>query len=320
MKPYCIPVIFIALFIVFTVPLLTPENDNMLIENYHIPRQCYNKYLEPARFAVTSMISTASYVELAVVLGKSILLYSQLPCSVDKLLLVIEGTSLSPAERLSLENVGWRLEYISKLTAPGINPTTVKHERYIPLVSKLHIFGMTQYDGILFLDADTLVLGDIYELFTNDLRLMWTQGKALGWVRDQPATPTFNAGVMLVAPSQSLYEQLMYSIETDDFDFSMAEQGFLNSFFGEKKSYEISQKFNCLTPIPRYNSSLYEEIKDDVRIFHFTYFKPLDAFFYVRCIYYRTQRFCGAWIGINHLRIPPFQPFVASYPQTPSEA
>ena len=140
----------------------------------------------------------------------------------------------------------------------------MKNKRYIPLVSKLHIFNMTQYEGILFLDSDTIVLGSIYELFTNDLRFMKMQGKSLGWVRDQPAIPTFNAGVMLVAPSQPLFENLVSSIARDSFDTSMAEQGFLNFFF-LKTSYEIDAKYNCLTPLPTFNASVFERIKNDVR-------------------------------------------------------
>ena len=198
------------------------------------------------------------------------------------------------------------LETIPRLAAPErINSSTVKHARYIPLVSKLVLFNMARYDGMLYLDSDTLVLGGIAELFSRHLPEMRRRGLNLGWVRDQGEqfrARSFNAGVMLVALSKSVFGRLMRLLHQGAFEVSFAEQGLLNTFFGHH-SYELDQQFNLLTTVPREHRTLYASIKHDVRIFHSTCFKPTCSFYLVRCFWHGTHDFCREWQGLEALQV-----------------
>ena len=276
----------------------------------HIPKQCaFTSEIareERRRHAVATLLTTSSYVSQAVVLGKSLLVYSHLPCTVEKIAFVPPHSDLTREDHYRLSEVGWNVRRIPAISFPSrVNRHTVKHERYIPLLTKLSIFNMTAYDAILYLDSDTVVLGNIHELFTKDLPGMRARGMHLGWARDQGGefmARTFNAGVMLVIPSTPLYNRLLQFLRFGRFDTNMVEQGLLNSFFGTTQ-YDIHQKFNMLSPTPMQNATLYQGIKDDIRIFHSTYFKPTDSFYLIRCYWHGTQDLCREWQALDSLRI-----------------
>ena len=255
---------------------------------------------------MVTLLTTSSYVGQAVVLGKSLLVYSHLPCTIEKIAFVTPHSDLTREDHYRLSEVGWTIRKIPTISYPSrINSHTVKHKRYVPLLTKLYVFNMTAYDALLFMDSDTIAIGDIHELFTEDLPAMRRRGMQLGWTRDQgkrSRARSFSAGLMLVIPSQTTFNRLMAFLRDGEFDASFPEQGLMNSFFGVGQ-YEINPKFNAMTPIPLENTTLYKEIKDDIRVFHSSYFKPTDSFYLVRCYWHGTQDLCREWQSLDRLRI-----------------
>ena len=289
---------------------LASYSESIYDNRRHIPAQCAFRMDiagEPhQRHAVVTLLTTSSYVSQAVVLGKSLLVYSHLPCNIEKIAFVTPHSDLTREDHYRLSEVGWTIRKIPTISYPSrINSHTVKRERYIPLLTKLSLFNMTAYNAILYLDSDTIVLGDIHKLFTRDIPGMRERGMHLGWARDQGTeyrARTFNAGVMLVIPSTPLFYGLLKFLKVGKFDTGMVEQGLLNSFFGTTQ-YQIHQKFNTLSSIPMQNSTLYQDMKDDIRIFHSTYFKPTDSFYLVRCYWHGTQDLCREWQSLDRLNI-----------------
>ncbi|ORY15775.1 nucleotide-diphospho-sugar transferase [Neocallimastix californiae] len=45
-------------------------------------------------------------------------------------------------------------------------------KKFIPALLKFEIFGLTDYDKVLYIDSDTLVISSIYELFNNSENLI----------------------------------------------------------------------------------------------------------------------------------------------------
>jgi hypothetical protein len=326
MKAYIVSAAALAVSLFLLIPLLDSNNDVLI--DYYIPRQCYTQskaptkqssYASYASYAIVTMISTAPYTELAATLGKSLLLYSRLPCDVDRIAMVIEGAQLGARldhEHLqSLRDVGWEVLHMPALTAPSLSASSVRHQRYLPLLSKLWVFNMTSYSGVLFLDADMIVLGNIYDLLTVQLRDMQREGVRLGWARDQPVkrnqfnTSDFNSGALLVRPSASLFDRLLRAATQESYDATWGDQSFLNYYVREHHEgfHELSQRYNCMTPVVQENATLFQQIRDDIRVFHFTYFKPNARFFYLRCNFHGTQRFCAAWLSLRQLHIPPIR-------------
>lgn len=88
-------------------------------------------------------------------------------------------------------------------------------------LTKLHCWTLTQYSKCVFLDADTLVLSNIDELFD---RGEFSAAPDPGW------PDCFNSGVFVFQPSLETHGLLLQHA-SDHGSFDGADQGLLNSFF-----------------------------------------------------------------------------------------
>ena len=101
--------------------------------------------------------------------------------------------------------------------------------RYI----KLHLWSLTEWDRIVFLDADTVVLRPIDELFKEP---------DFSAVKD-PVGDNVNTGVMVVKPSAVTHGLLMKSYLHVD-SFNIGDQGTLNSLVDMKSWHRLRLRFN----------------------------------------------------------------------------
>ena len=77
-------------------------------------------------------------------------------------------------------------------------------------LTKIHLWRLTQYKKIVFLDADTLPLQNVDELFD---RHSFSAAPDAGW------PDCFNSGVFVAEPSESIYQDLVrLAAETGSFD------------------------------------------------------------------------------------------------------
>ncbi|CAG9796802.1 unnamed protein product, partial [Diatraea saccharalis] len=89
--------------------------------------------------------------------------------------------------------------------------------------TKIHCWGLTQYEKCVFLDADTLIVQNCDELFERE---ELSAAPDVGW------PDCFNSGVFVYKPSQETLEQLIkFAQERGSFDGG--DQGLLNSFFSD---------------------------------------------------------------------------------------
>ena len=87
--------------------------------------------------------------------------------------------------------------------------------------TKLHIWSLTDWHRIVYLDADTLVMADISDLFTCP-----TPAAA----PDVFPPDKFNAGVLAITPSTSEFERLRRAVPTAP-SHDGGDTGFLNSMY-----------------------------------------------------------------------------------------
>lgn len=73
---------------------------------------------------------------------------------------------------------------------------------------KLNIMRLTQFDKIIFVDADMLVLQNIDHLFSYPSLSATTGGKAA-----HPEYTEFNSGLMVIEPSENVFAELMGCID-----------------------------------------------------------------------------------------------------------
>ena len=270
-----------------------------------------------SRHAIVTVLTTVSdeYLQLVIVLGYSITMHSDVDSRVDRIVVTLFGDDLRYVVKQQLEFAGWTVVQMPSIPPPAsVNVHTVKNARYLACFSKLHAFNMTRYDVVLFLDADTMLCGNIMELFTQYAPRMHESGVHLAWARDSVyknhiGSP-FNSGVMLIRPCMKLTEQLIINTEHVVFDPSLGDQGFLTAVFNtthpaharsvHKQFQILPQKFNLMAHIASTDLALWQKTRKDARIFHFTWLKPTVQFLLLRCAYMGTLHFCKQWTHIQH--------------------
>uniref|UniRef100_A0A3B1K174 glycogenin glucosyltransferase n=1 Tax=Astyanax mexicanus TaxID=7994 RepID=A0A3B1K174_ASTMX len=97
--------------------------------------------------------------------------------------------------------------------------------------TKLHCWTLTHYSKCVFMDADTLVVCNVDDLFERD---------ELSAAPDPGWPDCFNSGVFVFRPSIETYEKLL-TFSTENGSFDGGDQGLLNSFFSDWATADISK-------------------------------------------------------------------------------
>lgn len=169
------------------------------------------------------------------VLGKSI---RDTGVDKDMVALVSDGVSKSGIELLEAD--GWRVERIDLLK----NPNSKRPARFWGVYTKLRIFNMTDYKKVVYLDADTIVLQSIEDLFACQ-----------GFCANLKHSERLNSGVMVVEPSVSLFEDMVSKIKST-YSYTGGDQGFLNSYYPDFPNAhlfepELSSEVRKSRPAPK---------------------------------------------------------------------
>ncbi|GAB2211427.1 hypothetical protein Droror1_Dr00024740 [Drosera rotundifolia] len=166
------------------------------------------------------------------VLGKSI---RDTGTTKDMVVLVSDGVS-DYAEKL-LAADGWIVEKISLLE----NPNQVRPTRFWGVYTKLKIFNMTNYQKVVYLDADTIVIKSIEDLF-----------KCGKFCANLKHSERLNSGVLVVEPSEKLFKDMVSKVKTM-YSYTGGDQGFLNSYyvgFANAQLFDPEVSSDALKPVP----------------------------------------------------------------------
>ena len=110
--------------------------------------------------------------------------------------------------------------------------------------TKLHVFNLTRFRTVLYLDADAVVT---HEAATSLFDRQLTSERPLAAAPDPPASSLFNTGVLLLKPSAELFAALLDGLDGGD-SYDGADQGYLNGVFSEwyawSATHRLSPRFN----------------------------------------------------------------------------
>ncbi|KAL5770526.1 hypothetical protein ACOSP7_014680 [Xanthoceras sorbifolium] len=146
------------------------------------------------------------------VLGKSI---RETGSKKDMVVLVSDGVSHHAKKLLQAD--GWKIEEISLLA----NPNQVRPKRFWGVYTKLKIFNLINYKKVVYLDADTIVVKNIEDLF-----------KCSKFCANLKHSERLNSGVMVVEPSEEVFNDMMSKVNTLH-SYTGGDQGFLNSYYSD---------------------------------------------------------------------------------------
>ena len=220
--------------------------------------------LEENRFALATLLSTGDeYVKMSVVM-----LYSYkkvMKLKVDFIALVKKGNVFSNENKCLLEKVGWIIVEVDGIEKIKLSGESIHTDQFM----KLEIAKLVEYDKILYLDSDSLVLQNVDELYyvPTDFAATINTGKVF-------KTPYINCGLIVFRPSLCFYYTILINTKNVSQYGDFSEQDYLNWLL-EHKVWRLSLNYNAAHHIYLNNKELWDkELKTNPKIIHFTWKKP----------------------------------------------
>ncbi|KAL3617653.1 UDP-glucuronate:xylan alpha-glucuronosyltransferase 1 [Castilleja foliolosa] len=130
-------------------------------------------------------------------------------------LIILVDDSISNHDRTGLESAGWQVRTIQRIRNPKAEKGSYNEWNY----SKFRLWQLTDYDKIIFIDSDLLILKNIDFLFRMpEISATGNDG------------PLFNSGVMVIEPSNCTFHLLMDHVNEIE-SYNGGDQGYLNEIF-----------------------------------------------------------------------------------------
>ncbi|MBA0769079.1 hypothetical protein Gotri_017846 [Gossypium trilobum] len=163
-------------------------------------RQAYATILHSAHVYVCGAIAVARSIRLS---GST------------RDLVILVDEMITAYHRSGLEAAGWKVRTIQRIRNPKAEKDAYNEWNY----SKFRLWQLTDYDKIIFIDADLLILRNIDFLFAMpEISATGNNGTL------------FNSGVMVIEPSNFTFQLIMEHIDVFE-SYNGGDQGYLNEIF-----------------------------------------------------------------------------------------
>ena len=151
---------------------------------------------------------------------------------------------------------------------------------WVYTLSKFEIFNLIQFNKIVFLDADIMILKNIDHVFEYPHLTSALDGEYFNiW----PNEPHFNAGILVIEPNTEEYNKLKEFSEQAIQDWNkptcIADQEILNLYYKdwvEKPELHLNKYYDVFGPY--IEEEYVEDIKENAYFIHFIGRKPWRAF------------------------------------------
>lgn len=217
------------------------------------------------RYGYVSVLATDSYLD-----GVLVLYHSLRATGTAYPFLLLVGDLVSEASLAVLSRHGIRFKSMRRTID---NPTAVAHNNHWAFTySKLDIFRQIQFDKIVFLDADMLILENIDELFAKPHMAAVNAG---GMLPECSNWTGLNSGLMVVEPCLALYRDMLSKVGRIEVVEEGGDQDFLQAYFPtwhEDDNLHLDHGYNMFhCHLDRYRAFGYQigEGKRRVRVIHY---------------------------------------------------
>eukprot|EP00871_Galdieria_phlegrea_P004079 jgi/Galph1/4672/GphlegSOOS_G3399.1 len=170
--------------------------------------------LELSKHAYVTLLYGSSYLLPVRVMMHS--LNKNSPDNAHRLVLVTSDVSEVAIAQLHREGIETR--YVSSVANPYTKGPKYS-KRFDEVLAKLVIFNLTEYESVVYIDADSLVFGPLNELF-----------HCANFCAAFINPCLFNSGVMALKPSTVVFDDMIEKLPQLA-SYDGADQGFLNSYF-----------------------------------------------------------------------------------------
>ncbi|XP_069319199.1 glycogenin-2 [Eulemur rufifrons] len=209
--------------------------------------------------AFVTLATNDIYCQGALVLGQSLRTHR-----LTRRLVVLITPQVSGPLRVILSKVFHEVIEVNLIDSEDyVHLAFLKRPELGVTLTKLHCWRLTQYSKCVFLDADTLVLSNIDELFD---RGEFSAASDPGW------PDCFNSGVFVFQPSLETHQRLLQHA-TEHGSFDGADQGLLNSFFSNWSTADIGKHlpfvYNLSSNTAYTYSPAFKQFGSGAKVVHF---------------------------------------------------
>ncbi len=178
--------------------------------------------------------------------------------------LVVMCQDLRLTDRRELIRLGMGVIAVESIKNPYLARRAEDADRFEHTYTKLRAFGLTQFERIVFIDADCLVFRPIDDLFKKTG--FWAAPDyGIDLVRTR-----FNSGVMVIEPKQATFDDMMKRVP-NLVSVDNSDQGFLNRYFSGRWQ-PLDYTYNTLKRILVHHKRLW--VPEHIKVLHMVGKKP----------------------------------------------
>lgn len=174
----------------------------------------------PSRFAYVTVHYEGTSRDAEYVLGVQVLMQSIKLTGTQHDLVVLASNSVSDESKRMFRSIGCRVIDVANIENPFLGGT-LSNKNFIYTLNKLHVWNLLEYDRVVYLDADNVLIRNADELFL------------CGHFCAVFMNPChFHTGLLVVTPDAHEYARLLDALGTLE-SFDGADQGFLSSMYSQ---------------------------------------------------------------------------------------
>jgi glycogenin glucosyltransferase len=216
---------------------------------------------------VTLMTGGDAYLPGVEALGQSLVATGT---KVPRVVMVTPDVSF--VARAVLEREGWIIRSVEPIPAPA---DELLFKRFALSYVKLRVFQLLEYEKIVFVDADAIVIQNIDELFERPF---------FAAAPDFFMPDRFNSGVMVLDPSEAVFGELLASLGTLP-SYDGGDQGVLNAhwpgWWTMPPKHRLPAAYNFhhfIYEFMQVHEGLKRAFLHEIKVVHFTVQKPWQSF------------------------------------------
>jgi lipopolysaccharide biosynthesis glycosyltransferase len=218
-----------------------------------------------------------TFFEASLILYKSLQLVGTICDCIIMTPLNFQYTGNFPATCLSMKNLIVKPIYLHEQYHPNYS-----EQRYAACLNKLHIWLLTDYEKVCWVDSDMVVMKNIDHLFDIEVgqdEILAAPGCRCNVFNNpkfdtlphkcpyvNPNNTYINAGLLLIRPNIDVYNRLM----KEDYNRPLVEQDVFSDYFASKINM-LPATYNYMSQLDLIHPDVDSQ---DLHVFHFTYDKP----------------------------------------------
>lgn len=241
------------------------------------------QYFNPEGHAVVTTLYTDAFAPAVANLGHSL----RKANVTARLILFYLPEKVSPSALCVATSSGFIPQQVSRIPPPTSTNGKGVHPHFLDQFTKLTLWKLDQQgvQSLVYLDADTLVRRNFDELFTLPFNFaavpdVYTDHN--GFILN------FNAGVLFIRPSTTVFNQMVSKIQHADFPLLEAEQSYLNHYFSAEV-VRLPYAYNGNLAMKQRSPGMWKNTTEERRIVHFTWPKPFLQGDYERVPWYNLE-------------------------------